>query len=63
MLGLKSMQRLFQPQTFLNHKLNNMTDIFENYSSPWLNDELNLLKDAAAKFFTSELAPQNERWI
>ena len=63
MLGLKSMQRLFQPLAFPNHKLNNMTDIFENYSSPWLNDELNLLKDAAAKFFTSELAPQNERWI
>lgn len=40
-----------------------MTQIFENYTSPWLNDELSLLKDAAAKFFTTELAPDNERWI
>ncbi|MAD06749.1 MAG: acyl-CoA dehydrogenase [Gammaproteobacteria bacterium] len=40
-----------------------MTQIFENYSSPWLNDELSLLRDAAAKFFTTELAPANERWI
>ena len=40
-----------------------MTQIFENYSSPWLNDELSLLRDAAAKFFTTQLAPANERWI
>ena len=40
-----------------------MTQIFENYSSPWLNDELSLLRDAAAKFFTIQLAPANERWI
>lgn len=40
-----------------------MSTIFENYTSPWLTDELSLLKDAAAKFFATELAPQNERWI
>ena len=40
-----------------------MTAIFENYTSPWMNDELRLLQDAAAKFFTTELAPQNECWI
>ncbi|HBQ02463.1 MAG TPA: acyl-CoA dehydrogenase, partial [Halieaceae bacterium] len=40
-----------------------MTQIFENYTSPWLNDELSLLQDAAAKFFNSALAPENERWI
>ena len=39
-----------------------MTDLFENYSSPWMNDELTMLRDAARKFFTSELAPQQERW-
>ena len=40
-----------------------MTDLFENYTSPWLTDELVLLRDAAAKFFSTELAPQNERWV
>ena len=39
-----------------------MTDLFENYTSPWMNDELAMLRDAARKFFTSELAPQQERW-
>ena len=38
-----------------------MTELFENYTQLWVNDELNLL-ERAAKFF-SELAPQNERWI
>ena len=40
-----------------------MTDLFENYTSPWLTDELVLLRDAAAKFFSTELAPQYERWV
>lgn len=40
-----------------------MTDIFENYDSPWLNDELRILQDAAAKFFKNEFAPQVETWI
>ena len=39
-----------------------MTDLFENYTSPWMNDELAMLRDAARKFFTTELAPQQERW-
>jgi len=39
-----------------------MTDIFENYSSPWLNEELLVLRDAARKFFTTELGPQQARW-
>ena len=39
-----------------------MTDLFENYTSPWMNDELTMLRDAARKFFTSELAPEQERW-
>ena len=39
-----------------------MTDIFENYSSPWLDEELLVLRDAARKFFTSELGPHQARW-
>jgi acyl-CoA dehydrogenase len=39
-----------------------MTDIFENYSSPWLNEELLVLRDAARKFFTTELGPHQARW-
>ncbi len=39
-----------------------MTDIFENYSSPWLNEELMVLRDAAKKFFSTELGPHQARW-
>jgi acyl-CoA dehydrogenase len=39
-----------------------MTDIFENYSSPWLDEELLVLRDAARKFFTTELGPHQARW-
>ena len=39
-----------------------MTTVFENYQSPWLTDELSILRDAASKFFTSELQPQAEQW-
>lgn len=37
--------------------------LFENYRSPWINEELTLLQDAARKFFSNEFAPHNERWI
>ncbi len=37
--------------------------LYENYESPWLNDELRLLQDAAAKFFQQEFVPLNEKWI
>ena len=40
-----------------------MTAIFENYESPWLNDELRILQDAAAKFFATEMKPHNEQWL
>jgi acyl-CoA dehydrogenase len=36
--------------------------LYENYQSPWLDEELNILRDAAARFFTQEFAPENERW-
>ena len=37
--------------------------LFENYTSPWLNEELRILQDAARKFFETEFKPQNEKWI
>ena len=37
--------------------------MFENYESPWLDDGLRILRDAAAKFFDTEFKPHNERWL
>ena len=39
-----------------------MTAIFENYESPWLNEELRILADASAKFFAAEFSAHNEQW-
>jgi acyl-CoA dehydrogenase len=39
-----------------------MTEIFENYESPWLDDELRILQDAAKKFFETEMVPHNKQW-
>jgi len=37
--------------------------LYESYQSPWLNDELRILQDAARKFFETEFKPLNEKWI
>jgi len=37
--------------------------LYESYESPWLNDELRILQDAARKFFEQEFKPLNEKWI
>lgn len=37
--------------------------LYENYRSPWLDEELRMLQDAAGKFFTREFLPLNEQWI
>ncbi|MBM4203825.1 MAG: acyl-CoA dehydrogenase [Gammaproteobacteria bacterium] len=37
--------------------------LFQNYTSPWENDELRILRDAARRFFQNELKPHNDRWI
>jgi acyl-CoA dehydrogenase len=37
--------------------------LYDNYQSPWLDDELNILRDAAGKFFDQEFVPHLERWI
>lgn len=35
----------------------------DNYESPWMNEELRILRDAARKFFEAEFKPHNERWL
>ena len=40
-----------------------MTKIFENYESPWMNDELSILRDAAKRFFNKEFVPNKDQWI
>ena len=37
--------------------------LYENYQSPWLDDELNILRDAAGRFFDQEFVPERERWL
>jgi acyl-CoA dehydrogenase len=37
--------------------------LHENYQSPWLDDELRILQDAAGKFFAQEFAPLNDKWV
>ena len=39
-----------------------MNPVLENYTSPWLTEELVILQNAAAKSFNSELAPHQQRW-
>lgn len=35
---------------------------YDNYQSPWMNDELVMLQDAARRFFEKEFSPHIERW-
>jgi len=37
--------------------------LYENYQSPWLDDELNILRDAAGRFFDQEFMPHLPRWL
>ena len=39
-----------------------MTTLFENYESPWIEEELNILRDAARKFFETEFKPHIDKW-
>ena len=32
--------------------------LYDNYQSPWLNDELRILRDAAGRFFQKEFVPE-----
>ena len=40
-----------------------MNDLANSYESPWMNEELRILRDAAKRFFEREFVPQNERWL
>lgn len=37
--------------------------LFENYRSPWLDEELTLLQDASRRFFETEFVPHGDRWV
>lgn len=37
--------------------------IFENYTSPWMDEELGILRDATKKFYATEFVPKNETWV
>jgi len=37
--------------------------LYENYQSPWMDEELGMLRDAAGKFFAQEFSPHNDQWI
>ncbi|MFM7119498.1 MAG: acyl-CoA dehydrogenase family protein, partial [Gammaproteobacteria bacterium] len=39
------------------------TTLHPNYESPWMNDELRILRDASARFFAQEFKPRNEQWL
>ena len=36
--------------------------ILENYQSPWMDEELNILRDSCRKFVEREFAPQADKW-
>jgi|TARA_B100000315_G_scaffold260225_1_gene320138 acyl-CoA dehydrogenase len=37
--------------------------LYENYTSPWLDDELQILQEACVRFFRQEFVPLNDKWI
>jgi acyl-CoA dehydrogenase len=37
--------------------------LYENYESPWLDEDLKILQTAANRFFEKEFLPHNDRWI
>lgn len=37
--------------------------LYENYQSPWLNEELRILRDAAERFFKQEFTPHLDAWV
>ena len=36
--------------------------LFDDYKSPWEDEELTMLRDASRKFFQNEFRPKLERW-
>ncbi len=37
--------------------------LYENYQSPWLDEELRILQDAAGRFFRQEFSPRIDDWV
>jgi acyl-CoA dehydrogenase len=36
--------------------------MFEAYESPWMDEELNIMRDAVRKFLAKEFVPHADRW-
>jgi len=36
--------------------------MFENYTSPWMDEELHIMRDAVRKFFEREFVPEMSKW-
>ena len=36
--------------------------MFENYVSPWMDEELHIMRDAVRKFFQKEFVPKMPKW-
>jgi len=36
--------------------------LLENYTSPWMNEELHIMRDAVARFLEKEFVPSMEKW-
>ncbi len=36
--------------------------MFENYQSPWMDEELSIMRDAVRKFFEREFVPEMPKW-
>ena len=36
--------------------------MFEAYESPWMDEELKIMRDAVQKFLVKEFVPHSERW-
>ena len=36
--------------------------VFQNYRSPWMNEELDMLRTTARRFFETEVAPHADKW-
>jgi len=37
-------------------------DLLNGYKSPWMDEELEILRDSVAKFYEREFVPHNDRW-
>ena len=38
-------------------------ELIPGYKSPWMTEELDILRDSVAKFYEREFVPHNEKWL